>query len=217
MSDDFSYEYLRRTGINSASADLLLAMCLSPNEDLVGLREESARQLHRKYELSRIHDITVDELVEIGELAPFDASRIVCAIALGRRAGMSSKPKSDCINRPEDAFDYLRYLQSETREHFVAMFLNSKNGVISTKTIHIGTINASIVGARELFREAVREAAVTIILAHNHPSGDPTPSIQDIDITHKLMDAAELLDIPIVDHIVIGSGKFASMKRLKII
>ena len=97
------------------------------------------------------------------------------------------------------------------------MFLNSKNGVISTKTIHIGTINASIVGARELFREAVREAAVTIILAHNHPSGDPTPSIQDIDITHKLMDAAELLDIPIVDHIVIGSGKFASMKRLKII
>jgi DNA repair protein RadC len=98
-------------------------------------------------------------------------------------------------------------------EQFRVIYLNTKNGIIAEEIIAQGTINATIVGGREIFRKAVRLLAASIILAHNHPSGDALPSQEDIAITRKLVEAGKLLDINILDHIIIGKGQFESLKE----
>jgi DNA repair protein RadC len=92
--------------------------------------------------------------------------------------------------------------------------LNSANGVIRKALIHIGTLTMSIVGPREIFREAVRDGASSIIVAHNHPSGDPSPSPEDIEITRILIDAGKLLDIPVLDHVIIGHRRYSSLNEM---
>jgi DNA repair protein RadC len=88
--------------------------------------------------------------------------------------------------------------------------------ILRVATIHIGTANASIVGLREIFREAVREGAVSLIVAHNHPSGDPDPSTEDIEVTAKIKEAGRLLDIELLDHVIIGERRFVSLNRQKL-
>ena len=100
-----------------------------------------------------------------------------------------------------------------SQEHFVVLFLNTKNQVLHKKTIFIGSLNASIVHPREIFREAVKRSAASIICAHNHPSGVPTPSPEDIDVTTRLMEAGLIIGIDLIDHIIIGDHQFISMKE----
>jgi DNA repair protein RadC len=104
----------------------------------------------------------------------------------------------------------LRYLQ---KEHFVCLFLNTKNQVISQETLSVGTLNASLVHPREVFRAAIKCSSASLICVHNHPSGDPTPSPEDIGLTRRLVEAGELIGISVLDHIVIGDRKFVSLKE----
>ena len=99
------------------------------------------------------------------------------------------------------------------QEHFVALFLNTKNQIIHQQTIFIGSLNASIVHPREVFREAVKRSAASIIVAHNHPSGDPTPSQEDIQVTKRLNESGKMIGIDLLDHIIIGDRKFISLKE----
>jgi len=92
--------------------------------------------------------------------------------------------------------------------------LDAKNQLIRRADVHIGTANSSLVGAREVFREAVKDGAVGIIVAHNHPSGDPTPSPEDVAVTRQLRDAGKLLDIPLLDHVIIGESRHVSLRRM---
>jgi DNA repair protein RadC len=93
------------------------------------------------------------------------------------------------------------------------VYLNAKNGILGTRTIHVGTATTSLVGVRDVYREAIREGATQIAVVHNHPSGDPTPSIEDIDVTDKLVEAGKLMDVHLIDHIIIGHHTFVSLKE----
>jgi len=121
------------------------------------------------------------------------------------------------IDSPEDVFVLLDHLRHEKREHFVAILMDSKNGVQRVAPIHIGTLTMSLVGPREVYREAIKEGASSIIVAHNHPSGDPTPSPEDVQVTKKLIEVGEMLDIPVLDHVIIGYRNFVSMKEKRLI
>ena len=108
-------------------------------------------------------------------------------------------------------------LRYEQKEKFFVLPLSTKNHVLDEREVSIGSLNASIVHPRELFRTALEYAAASVILVHNHPSGDPTPSREDIDITRRLIEAGNLLEIPVLDHVIIGDDKYVSMKDKGII
>ena len=117
------------------------------------------------------------------------------------------------VHGPEDAYRFLRpRLIHESKEHFVLVLMSTKNQIIAIPTISIGTLTASVVHPREVFEEAIKYHSASIILAHNHPSGDPSPSREDIAVTRRLVKAGEIMDIPVLDHIIVGSHGFTSIK-----
>lgn len=135
-----------------------------------------------------------------------------------RRQRLLSNEVSPTINSPQDVYNLLgeevRYLQ---REEFRILLMDTKNHVKRIEVISIGTLNSAVVHPREVFKSAIRESSNTIILLHNHPSGDPTPSKEDIDITRRLVDAGEIIGITVVDHVIIGDGRHISLKERGII
>ena len=118
------------------------------------------------------------------------------------------------IHGPEDVAHYLmpRY-RNETKEHFVLVLLNTKNHIIATPVVSIGSLTASVVHPREVFKEAILYSAASMILVHNHPSGDPSPSREDIAVTERLVKGGKILDIPVLDHVILGRFHFASLKE----
>ncbi len=133
---------------------------------------------------------------------------------LGRRMVRLEYQNRYSIRSPEDCARYMmeemRFLQ---QEHFVCLYLNTKNQVIHRQTIFIGSLNSSIVHPREVFKEAFRRAAASIICLHNHPSGDPAPSREDIEVTKRLVECGRIIGIEVLDHIIIGDHKFVSLKE----
>ena len=118
------------------------------------------------------------------------------------------------IRSPRDVYQLLApTLRDERREHFVVLLLDTRNGVMRTRTVSIGDLSSSIVHPREVFQEAIRHGAASLIVAHNHPSGDPTPSPEDGAVTKRLAEAGQLLGIELLDHIILGDGRFVSLKE----
>lgn len=120
------------------------------------------------------------------------------------------------VSGPEAAYEYLaQEMRSLDREHFRAVLLNTKNRVIGIRTISVGTLDASYVHPREVFKAAVAKSARSIVLVHNHPSGDPEPSPEDVSVTQRLVDAGRILGINVLDHIIIGQAGFVSLRELE--
>ncbi len=117
------------------------------------------------------------------------------------------------MSDPTKVYELLKPMFLSDKESFLLLSLNTKNGVIAIRTISIGSLNANIVHPREVYRAALFDSAANIIVAHNHPSGDPTPSREDIDITKKLLEAGNLLGITLLDHVIVGDGRHFSMKE----
>ena len=117
------------------------------------------------------------------------------------------------IRSPEDVYRLFKHMESLTQEHLVVAYLTTKNTVIKTETVFIGSLNASIVHPREVFRHAVKLHCASIVVAHNHPSGDPTPSQEDINITRRLTEAGNALGINVLDHIIVGRNRSTSLKE----
>ena len=167
-------------------------------------------------DLSAFFGMSIEELDRnalLKGIGPAKACQIKAAIELGRRVN-TRPPEQPKIGSPKDVAtlltDELRYLK---QEHFMILLLDNKNKVIKTETISIGTINASLVHPREVFVKAIRQHAAAVILAHNHPSGDPKPSAEDRAITKRLLESGELLGIPVLDHVVIGGADYVSFKE----
>lgn len=166
------------------------------------------------------------------KLGPVDLSRILSAPASFAGVGKNRSKKiyvvKEVVRRimeapatpplqihgPEDVFRFLmpRFLH-EQKEHFALVLLNTKNFIIATPTVSIGSLTASVVHPREIFAEAVVYHAASVILVHNHPSGDPSPSREDIAVTARLVKAGKIMDIPILDHVIIGEHSFSSLKE----
>lgn len=132
---------------------------------------------------------------------------------LARRL-MTVSPKIEIIHGPEDVAHFaMPKYRFEDKEHFAIMVLNTKNHIIAMPDISVGSLTASVVHPREVFREALRYPVASIVLLHNHPSGDPSPSREDIAVTRRLKKAGEVMDIPVLDHIILGDNRFTSLKE----
>ncbi|WP_410772109.1 RadC family protein [Fontibacillus sp. BL9] len=207
-------ERLLQYGAGALSLTELLAILLR-----TGTRHESAihvaqRMLGESGGIRGIVDLSLDELTKMKGIGPAKAVQIKASIELGQRLAKTRLPEAQIIRSPRDAADHLmeqlRYLQ---KEHFVCLFLNTKNHIIAQETLSIGSLNASIVHPREVFRAAIKCSSASVVCAHNHPSGDPTPSPEDIRMTERLCKAGDIVGIDVLDHIVIGDGKFVSLKE----
>ncbi|HWI47283.1 MAG TPA: DNA repair protein RadC, partial [Rummeliibacillus sp.] len=142
------------------------------------------------------------------------AIQLLASIELGRRLHKKRADERFTIRSPQDAATFLMPdMSSLLQENFVTLFLNVKNQIIHQQTIFIGSLNASIVHPREIFREAVKRSAASIICAHNHPSGNPSPSPEDIDVTKRLQEAGLIIGIELLDHVIIGDHQFISLKE----
>ncbi|MDQ0208005.1 RadC family protein [Alkalicoccobacillus murimartini] len=164
--------------------------------------------------LPLLKEATIEELCEIDGIGIAKAVELSAAIELGRRIHSLHTAEKYVIRSPEDVsnlvMEDMRFLK---QEHFVCLYLNTKNQVIFRHTVFIGSLNASIVHPREVFKEALRRSSASIICLHNHPSGDPTPSREDIDVTKRLYEAGRVLGIELLDHIIIGDRTFISLKE----
>ncbi len=208
------YVRVQAGGVRSASPIDLLALCLTREEKDASQNEAAARELLTRFTLSRLNDLSRMDLTLASGLEGLDADRVLCALELGRRSALAGEGVPRVISSDKDAYLVLKpHLEAQLQEKFVALYLNTKNTVISVRTVHVGTLNSAPVGPREIFREAVRENAASLIVAHNHPSGDPMPSPEDIAITKKLKEVGQILDIPLLDHLIIGQGRFISLNR----
>ncbi|HJP83641.1 MAG TPA: DNA repair protein RadC [Fimbriimonadaceae bacterium] len=205
---------LTYNGFASASIIDLVSVAFTRSEtDALQATPMVREMLGRYAKLSSLAEATIQELTEITGQDRFELIRAQALIELGRRMGNSKRGELPEVDVPEDVARRLDHLRHEKREHFVVVLLDSKGHIQRISPVHIGTVNMSIVGAREVFREAVKDGASSIIVAHNHPSGDPTPSPEDIKVTKKLVEAGKLLDIPVLDHIIIGYDDFTSLMR----
>lgn len=207
-------ERVKYGGVEAASMIDLLAVAFSRSESDADNAESTARQILQRYtKLTALAEAGAQDLGEITGFDPFEVLRAKSLIEVGRRLGSAGRGELEQVDMPEDVYRRLSYLRNEKREHFVVVILDSKGQIQRIAPVHIGTVNMSIVGAREVFREAIRDGAASIIVAHNHPSGDPTPSPEDIEVTKKLAEIGRMLDIPLLDHIIVGYDRFTSMER----
>ena len=211
---DSPLDRFRALGANAASPTDLLALALARRPEDASPNEPIARNLLVRLESVRaLTELSPVDLAEHG-LDLFESARFLATLELGRRAEKAGRGEVTSIDGPEDVYTLLADLRQQKKEYFVAILLDTQNGVLRRATIHVGTLTASLVGAREVFREAVRDGASSIIVAHNHPSGDPSPSPEDVQVTRQLQMAGNVLDIPVLDHIVIGDRTFSSLKRM---
>lgn len=152
-------------------------------------------------------------LAEIKQhMTPAQAEAIKAALDLAKRLKTTQAPKTPIISSPDAAAELFDHIKYERVEYFLAAYLNTKNHVIKIETISIGSLNATIVTPREVFAAAIAHRASAVIVAHNHPSGDPTPSRPDIDMTKQLIDAGNIIGIDVLDHIIIGHNGYTSFK-----
>lgn len=164
--------------------------------------------------VDRLATLSIEELKKFQGIGEASAKRINSAFGLAFKIRKFSKKESFTIRSPQDAADYFSDLEQMEQEYLDAIYLNTKNAVISRKNIFKGTLNSSIVHPREIFKEAVRLNAASVIVAHNHPSGDPTPSREDIDVTKRLASCGKMIGVDLLDHIIIGNkGNYVSLKE----
>lgn len=157
---------------------------------------------------------SLEELTKIKGVGEAKAIQLLAAIELGKRIANMKNEERYVIRSPEDGANYvMEEMRFLTQEHFVCLFLNTKNEVIHKQTIFIGSLNASIVHPRELFKEAFRRSAASMICLHNHPSGNPEPSREDIEVTKRLVECGRILGVDVLDHIIIGDKRYVSLKE----
>ena len=184
----------------------------------IGSREKTAVELAGEViseagGLHGLYDVSVHELMRVNGIGEAKACIILAAVELGHRIGQVRNPGRPVISSPADVERLLRgRIANLDRENFVVVLLNTKNEVIETSTVSVGTLGASLVHPREVFKPAVRASAASVILAHNHPSGKVEPSREDREVTRRLGEAAGILGIEVLDHVIVGDGYF-SMKE----
>ncbi|MDX9992487.1 MAG: DNA repair protein RadC [Anaerolineales bacterium] len=207
-------ERLQNLGPQALSNAELIAILLRvgvPGENAVQVGQ---RLLQKFGGIAGIHRAPFDELIDQHGIGEAKAAQIKAAIELGRRLTLESPQERPAINSPADAAALIQYeMQALEQEHLRVMLLDRRNRVQEIVDLYRGSVSSSQILVGEIFREAVRKNASAIIVAHNHPSGDPTPSPDDVAVTRAILQAGKLLDIDVLDHLVIGQGSWVSLKE----
>jgi DNA repair protein RadC len=207
-------ERLQHYGAAALSNAELLAILLRvgrPGENVVAL---STRLLKEFGDVAGLAKANFNDLIRIKGISTAKAAQVKAALELGRRLLLSSPDARPQITSPTDAANLLMLeMGSLEQEHLRTVLLDTKNRVLASPTVYVGNVNSSIIRVSEVFREAVRQNATALIVAHNHPSGDPAPSPEDIQVTRSIVEAGLLLGVEVLDHLIIGHQRFVSLKE----
>lgn len=207
-------EKILHYGVESLSNSELLAILIgsgTKNKNAIFLAEDILKYKIRDKDLLYT---SIEQLMKIDGIGLSKASRIISGLELGKRLSKIDKSQSVSLSNPDSVADFLyEYFRGSYKEEFCVLFLDTKNKVIGAQTVSIGTINQSLVHPREVFRYAIMKNSNSIILSHNHPSGDPTPSKEDILITERLIKAGEYIGIRVLDHLIIGDRRYISLRE----
>jgi DNA repair protein RadC len=213
--DDRPREKLRRHGAAALGDNELVALVLGSGRrrlDALGVANELLRARGGLHGLARS---TCDDLTPIAGVGPAKAVQLLAALEVGRRTLTHAPGDRLQLRSPRAAAEYLLpSFGSRSTEHFGVVLLDSKYRVLRTTVVAIGTLNSAAVEPREVFREAIIGAAAAIVVFHNHPSGDPTPSTDDEELTRRLRAAGTLVGIDLVDHVVLGDARYCSLKEM---
>ena len=203
-------------GIDKLSNGELLALMIH-----TGTKEKSAIRLAEDVlavfpeGISGLGSCCLEELYRLNGIGRIKACRILAAVELGKRIASAPVPERNSIESCDDvARMFMEELRYAKKEYFRCVLLNAKGCVISTEEISVGELSSTVVHPREVFHMAVRKSAAAVVFVHNHPSGDPSPSDEDIETTKRLMECGALLGIGILDHIIIGDGAYSSMRAM---
>ena len=208
-------ERLRSSGEASLTTSELLAIILNTGIKGESVLTMATRLLHEHGGLHGLHRAGFDELASGRGMGESKACKVKAALELGRRLAAAAPDDRVAIEGPDDVVRLIGLeMAALEQEQLRVVLLDTRHRVIRHQTIYMGSVNSAQVRIGELFRDAVRANATAVIFAHNHPSGDPAPSQADIDLTEAVVESGKLLDIAVLDHVIIGQGRWVSMKRL---
>jgi DNA repair protein RadC len=208
-------ERLLESGPGALTDRDLVAVILGTGADGEGVLE-LAERVTRSVNLRLLPRVPAEELLAIRGLGPARVAQLLAAAEVGRRLWPDGESAS-VVRGPETVFELSRDIRATNREHFMGFYLNTRNQVLRREVISIGSLNASIVHPREVFLPAIAVSAASLVLAHNHPSGDPTPSEEDLAITRRLVEAGRLLGIEVLDHVIVSRDTYASFKERRLL
>ncbi|MGQ9773295.1 RadC family protein [Chloroflexus sp.] len=207
-------ERLARQGAGALSDAELLAILLRVGTNGTNVLQLAQQLLAESGGLQGLQRLDFQELCRLHGMGVSKAATVKAALEIGRRLARSAIEERFPIRSPADVATLLLVEMSHLdQEHLRTILLDTKNRVQQITTVYIGSLNAANVRVGEVFKEAVRRNSAGIIVVHNHPSGEPTPSMEDIEITRQLVSAGRLLDIEVVDHLIIGNGRYVSLRE----
>jgi len=206
-------ERLMKYGPRTLSNAELLAIVLrqgSQRENVL----ELAHKLLQKNSIKTLSRIKAENLKKILGIGEAKACQIMACFELGRRLASFKQEKKVKINSAKDiAKIFLPEMSTLQKEHFKGVYIDARKNIIKEETIFVGSLNTSVIHPREIFQPAIANGTAAIILIHNHPSGDPTPSEEDIEITKQLIESGNILEIEVLDHVIIGDKKYFSLRE----
>jgi DNA repair protein RadC len=205
-------ERLIRNGSESLSNAELLGIILR-----TGTREENVVNLCSRilseYSIKQLSLANISKLMELHGIGKVKAAQITAVFELSRRLETFVEEPKKKISSPKDVYT-LMYpkMREQKKEKFIMLYLDTKNQLLKEEVVSIGSLNSSIVHPREVFKTALMESSASVIMIHNHPSGDPSPSKEDVMVTEKMVEGGKLLGIDVLDHVIIGDGRYISLK-----
>lgn len=207
-------EKARSKGITSLSDSELIALLLRTGSSQDSALEV-AQRLTAKHSLYKLSRMTIYEYLRMTGIGMAKATSLVAAFELGRRIKHDVRPQ---VTTPKDVYSIVYPMIAESeQEQFVGVFLDTQHQLIEAMVLFKGTLNASVVHPREILKPAIGVSAASVIVAHNHPSGDVTPSPADIEMTKQLHDAAKVMNIPLLDHVIVSRSGFLSLHEIGIL
>jgi len=207
-------ERLIRAGEGALSTSELLAIILRTGTGGESVLDMASRLLSCYGGLAGLARASFAELEAERGMGEAKTSQLKAAIELGRRMLLSSPEDRFLVRSPSDVAQLLMSEMAHLQqEHFQVLYLDTRNRLLGSETVYVGSLNASHIRVAEVFRDAVKRNCAAIIVAHNHPSGDPTPSPEDVEVTRQLVAAGNLLDIEVLDHLIIGQQRFVSLRE----
>lgn len=210
---DLPREKLERVGAAALKSEELLAILLRTGYEGRNVLALARRVLER-HSCDQLVRMSLADLVEIKGIGRAKASILVAAFELARRAFDTDVGIAPTINSPRDVLPIIADIKDHRKEHFLALFLNGRNQVIRREDVSVGSLSQTLVHPREVFGPAIGSSAASVVLAHNHPSGEVHPSQNDLELTRRMVQAGEIMGIEVLDHVIISSKAFLSFKEM---